>query len=640
MSEGAKEGVSERRGIVIGTAGHVDHGKTALVRALTGIETDRWLEERKRGLTIDLGFARLDLDPGLETGIVDVPGHEDFLKNMLAGATGIDALLLVVAADEGPMPQTHEHLAIARLLNIRRGVVALTKRDRVDEDWLELASETTREVLDEDPARASWEIVPVSALTGDGIEPLRAALRRSTAGIRARHVDDRFRLPVDRSFSIRGTGTVVTGTVWSGAVRVGDTVNVFPGGDSARVRALQVHEDPRRRVTAGRRCAVALVGVTPVAVERGSVLVDPSEWTPSERLGVRVRALGSRDRPLHHGQRLRVYLGTREVMARLQTVDRRPVAPGATAWAVLALEAPLLARTRDRAILRFYSPVTTIGGIRVAEPNPPPDWSARTEAWRRILDGAPAEAVGAAVALEGLRGLPVATSSIRLGWRAPTLETAAEEAGCVRIGERWFAADAVAEAMEVVEESMARLHAADRRAPGVSKEAVRSAMAPVCDLALAETALRRLLADRRLLERGPQLALPGHGPRLTPREEEGRRLLAGTIEAAGLQPPLVTELGKTVHLDRAVLDDLLRLLQESGMTKAVTPELHVAAGALEAMEARVRELLADGAPAPPARFKEAFGLSRKYLIPLLEYLDREGVTRRTAEGRVLARPPG
>ena len=636
----ASEGVSDRRGIVIGTAGHVDHGKTALVRALTGVETDRWMEERKRGLTIDLGFARLDLDPGLETGIVDVPGHEDFLKNMLAGATGIDILLLVVAADEGPMPQTHEHLAIARLLDIRRGVVALTKSDRVDEEWLELASETTRELLDEDHARTSWEIVPVSALTGDGIEPLREALRESTSGIRARRVDDRFRLPVDRSFSIRGTGTVVTGTVWSGSVSVGDTVSVFPGGDSARVRALQVHEDPRPRVTAGRRCAVALVGIAPASVERGSVLADPSEWTSSERLGVRVRALGGRDRPLLHGQRLRVYLGTREVMARLQTADRRSIAPGATAWAVLALEAPLLARARDRAILRFYSPVTTIGGIRVAELNPPPDWPGRTEAWRQILDGAPPEAVAAAVAQEGLRGLPVAASSILLGRRSPTLEAAAAKAGCVRIGGRWFAADAVAEAMEAVEESMARLHAADRRAPGVSKEAVRSAMAPHCDLELAETAVRQLLADRRLLESGPRLALPDHAPRLTPQEEEGRAQLAGTIEAAGLQPPLVTELGRTLRLDRAVLDDLLRLLQDSGTTKAVTPELHVAAAALETMEARVRELLADGAPAPPARFKETFGLSRKYLIPLLEYLDREGVTRRTTEGRVLARPPG
>ena len=631
---------SDRRGIVIGTAGHVDHGKTALVRALTGVETDRWLEERKRGLTIDLGFARLDLEPDLETGIVDVPGHEDFLKNMLAGATGIDALLLVVAADEGPMPQTHEHLAIAGLLNVRRGVVALTKRDRVDEEWLELAVETTRELLDEDPARESWEIVPVSALTGDGIGPLREALRKSVAGIPARNEGDRFRLPVDRSFSIRGTGTVVTGTVWSGSVCVGDTVKVFPGGDSARVRALQVHEDPRPRGTAGRRCAVALVGMPAAAVERGSVLVDPAAWPSSERLGVRVKALGARDRPLLHGQRLRVYLGTREVMARLQTPDRLPVAPGTTAWAVLALESPLLARTLDRAVLRFYSPVTTIGGVRVAELDPPPDWASRTEAWKRVLDGDPAKALAAAVALEGLHGLPVADSSIRLGRRIRELERAAEGAGCVRIGDRWFAADAEVRAMRAVEECVARLHAADRRAPGVSKEAVRSALAPVCDLELAEAAVRQLLTEGRLIEQGPRLALPGYTPRLTSAEEKARERLAATIGGAGLQPPLVAELGKTLRLDRAVLDDLLRLLQEAGTTRAVTPELHVGVRALAAMEARVRELLSEGAPAPPARFKETFDLSRKYLIPLLEYLDREGVTRRTAEGRVLVTPPG
>lgn len=633
------EGGNDRRGVVIGTAGHVDHGKTALVRALTGVETDRWLEERQRGLTIDLGFARLDLAPEIETGIIDVPGHEDFLKNMLAGATGMDVLLLVVAADEGPMPQTLEHLAIASLLHVRRGVVALTKSDRVDEEWLDLATETTRDLLDEDPDRASWEIVAVSAATGEGIESLRDALRRAVHGLRARGDDDRFRLPIDRSFSIRGTGTVVTGTVWSGALAVGDTVRVFPGGHSARVRALQVHEDPRPRVTAGRRCAVALVGVASSAVERGSVLLDPAEWEPSQRLGVRVRALGGRDRPLHHGQRLRVYLGTREVMARLQTADRQPVAPGTAAWGVLALEAPLIARTRDRAIIRFYSPVTTIGGVRVAEPDPPRDWVSRTDAWEAVLDGAPADALSATVALEGLRGLPIPAASIRLGRRHATLADVAEKAGCVRIGERWFAPGATARAMAAVEERVALLHDADRRAPAVSKEAVRSALARQCDPDLAETAVRRLLVEGRLVESGPRLALPDHLPRLTPGEEEARGRLAAAIGAAGLQPPLVTELERTLRLSRPVLDDLLRLLQESGTTRAVTPELHVSVTALERMEARVRDLLADGAPASPARFKEAFGLSRKYLIPLLEYLDGEGVTRRSVEGRVLCRPP-
>ena len=632
--------MSVRRGIVIGTAGHVDHGKTALVRALTGIDTDRWVEERRRGLTIDLGFARLDLDDALETGIVDVPGHEDFLKNMLAGATGVDVLLLVVAADEGPMPQTREHLAIARLLNVKRGIVALTKSDRVDAEWLELAEETTRELLADDPVLAAWEVVPVSSRTGDGIEALRDALRALVAGVRTRNEDDLFRLPVDRSFSIRGTGTVATGTVWSGRVRVGDTLRAFPGDIPARVRGLQVHDEPRSDVAAGRRCAVALVGVSPDAVERGSVLTDGAEWRPSDRLGVRLRALAGRDRPLIHGQRMRVYLATREVMARLHTVARAPVAPGEDAWAVLALESPLLARVGDRAVLRFYSPVTTVGGARIAELDPPGDWSPRTAAWGDVLDGDAAAALRAAVAVEGLLGLPAATAPVRLGRPAAALAAAAEEADCVRVGARWFSADAAAEAMRAVERALAKLHAADRRAAGVSKEAVRSALGGVCDGELAETALRRLLVEDRLVENGPRLALPGHRPRLTDDERAARDRLAAMIGDAGLQPPLVTELGRALRLDRRVLDDLLRLLREAGATRAVTPELHVSVAALDALEVRVRELLADDAPAPPTRFKEEFGLSRKYLIPLLEYLDRLGVTRRTPEGRVLAFRPG
>ena len=628
--------MSDRRGIVIGTAGHVDHGKTALVRALTGVDTDRWAEEQRRGLTIDLGFARLDLDPDVETGIVDVPGHEDFLKNMLAGATGIDVLLLVVAADEGPMPQTREHLAIADLLDVRRGVVALTKSDRVDAEWLELAEETTRDLLAEDPARAAWPIVPVSSLTGDGIDALRRALRSLIAGIRARKEDDLLRLPVDRSFSIRGTGTVVTGTVWSGRVRVGDSVRVFPGDAAVRVRGLRVHDDPRPVVAAGRRCAVALAGVAPGAVGRGSVLIDDPAWRPSERLGVRLRALAGCDRPLIHGQRLRIYLGTREVMARLHTAGRAPVAPGEAAWAVLALESPLLARTRDRAIVRFYSPVATVGGARVAEPDPPPDWTSRTAAWGHLLDGDAAAALGSAVALEGLLGLEVATAPVRLGRRAAALGAAAGEAGCVRIGARWFSASAGPGAMRAVEQAVAHLHASDRRAAGVSKEAVRSALADACDSDLGETAVRDLLAEGRLVENGPWLSLPGHRPRLTEREEAARDRLAAMIVEAGLQPPSVTELGNALRLERRVLDDLLRLLRDAGTTRAVTPELHVSAAALDALELRARELLRDDAPAPPTRFKEAFGLSRKYLIPLLEYLDREGVTRRTPEGRVPA----
>ncbi len=631
--------MSERRGIVIGTGGHVDHGKTALVRTLTGVETDRWREERERGLTIDLGFARLDLDPSVETGIVDVPGHEDFLKNMLAGATGIDVLLLAVAADEGPMPQTREHLAIARLLAIPHGVVALTKRDKVDAEWLGLVSETTRELLDEDPSRAEWPIVPVSATTGEGLDDLRQALRSLAQSAQARREDDLFRLPIDRAFSIHGTGTVVTGTVWSGAVEVGETVHLFPGGESARVRGLHVHEDPRKRVTAGRRCALALVGVSPSLARRGGVLVSDDAWRPSERLGVRVRILERPGRVVEHGQRVRVYLGTREVMARVLTRDREPLLPGAVDWAVLALEAPLLARARDRAILRFYSPVTTIGGIRIVDLEPPRDWTGCVETWARVLDGTPAEALSAVVALAGLRGVPVRDGPLRLGLPAGEIEAVARES-CTRLGTRWFSRDATAEAMAEVERVVTRLHAADRRAAAVSKEAVRSEVGALCAPDLAETAVRQLLAEGRLVEDGPRLALPGHVPHLTRDEVLAQDRLSDLITGGGLQPPRIADLGKTLRLSRPVLDDLLRLLREDGVTRAVTPEIHVSTAALDDMEARVRELLTDGEVAAPTVFKEAFGLSRKYLIPLLEYLDREGITRRTEEGRVLVERRG
>ncbi|MEK6254401.1 MAG: selenocysteine-specific translation elongation factor, partial [Gemmatimonadales bacterium] len=261
------------RGVIVGTGGHVDHGKTSLVRALTGVETDRWAEERERGLTIDIGFAPLESVMDGEAGIVDVPGHEDFVKNMLAGSTGVDVLLLVVAADEGPMPQTREHVTIARLLGIRSGVVALNKIDRVDDEWLELVREATRDELTKLLGHSDWPIVAVSATTGEGLSDLREAIRVASSGSRRRYSSDLFRMPIDRSFSVRGAGTVVTGTTWSGTVRVGETLGVQPGNLTARVRSLQVHGEEREAVGPGMRCAMALVGVDAGRVDRGSVVL-------------------------------------------------------------------------------------------------------------------------------------------------------------------------------------------------------------------------------------------------------------------------------------------------------------------------------------------------------------------------------
>ena len=626
----------ERRGIVIGTAGHVDHGKTSLVRALTGIETDRWEEERRRGLTIDIGFASLTLDAGIETGVVDVPGHEDFLRNMLAGATGIDLLLLVVAADEGPMPQTREHLAIARLLGLRRGVVALTKRDRVDPEWLELAREATRDLLREHPGFGEWPIFPVSSTTGEGTEDLLQGLAAAARELESRRGADVFRMPVDRVFTIRGTGTVVTGTVWSGTVDTGAQLRLLPGDRQVRVRGLQVHGEGRARASAGRRCAIALVGVDAEEAGRGSTLIADPAWRPASRLGVRLETLVGPGRPLEDGQRIRAYLGTREVMARVYPEGGTTVPPGGDAWAVLALESELVARAGDRVILRFYSPVTTIGGARVAELDPPRRWAERPAVWSRILDGPSRAAFDGLVGLRGMRGLGDRETPFALGLPPAAVDELAAASDAIRLGDRWFAPRAVGAAREAALEVVGRLHRTHRRAAAVSREAVRSTLVERCHPALADRALADLVEEGALVASGPSLALPGHEATLTSDERIVLETLRDAIRAGGLQPPTVDDLAATLEVPRDLLDDLLRLLVDAGDVRPITPEIQAWAPAVDEMVGRVEALLAGAEPQPPTTFKEAFGLTRKYLIPLLEYLDRSGVTRRTGEGRVLA----
>ncbi len=628
------------KGVVVGTAGHVDHGKTALVRALTGIETDRWREEKERGLTIDIGFARLELEDGLEVGVIDVPGHEDFVKNMLAGATGIDLLLLVVAADEGPMPQTLEHLAIAKLLGVERGIVALTKRDRVEEEWLELAAETTRETLQAVLGHDDWPVLPVSSTTGDGLEALLEAIAEAVREARGRASDDPFRLPVDRSFSIRGTGTVVTGTVWSGEIKVGEEVLVCPGSFTARVRSLEVHGEARKRVEAGRRCAMALVGVDPTRVFRGSVALAGAGWMETQRLGARLHVLRRPNRAIEHEQRLRVYLGTRETMARVLLLHGPQIAPGDTGWAVLKMEQPIVARARDRFVLRFYSPVTTLGGGEVADLTPPGVSRCSTELWSRILDAPAGDKLEASVRNASGSGVSPSELPILTGLTRSEVQEqlAAGMSDLVRLEGRWFTASALKDAKRVLTKRVEKLHAGDRRSSAVSLEALRRAgtasgreqLASV----LVERAIQELETAGELVIEGPRVRRPDHRPDLTPGELAEKGELLAAIQAAGVEPPTVSELER--GRDRALLHDLLGLLVEEGRLVGLSSEMFVATEVAESLVAVARDLLREGQVAPPTLFKEAFGVSRKYLIPILEHLDREGVTRRTGEGRVLA----
>ncbi len=434
-------------GFVVGTAGHIDHGKTTLVKALTGVDTDRWEEEKRRGITIDLGFAPLPLDPGIQASVVDVPGHEGFVRNMLAGATGIDVALLVIAADEGLMPQTEEHLAIVELLGVARGIPVITKRDLVEPEWLELVRGEVIERLR--ASRMRWEApVAVSALSGEGLDELRAALRRVAGDLAERPVNDYFRLPIDRVFALAGAGTVVTGSTWSGTVAVGDSVRLLPLDRTARVRSIEVHGQTAERAVPGRRTALALVGVDKAELARGHVVAART--------------------------RVRVHLGTAEVLGRV--VQVRSIAPGERGVARFVLESPLVARGEDRFVLRSFSPVTTVGGGVVLDPLPPVPGPRLRH--RQLRAGEPAVERLSRFALEaGLAGVAVGGLAVRLGVGPADVTgvIAGAREAVVTCGEYVVARAAVTAAVGNLVEVLRRHHTEHPIDPGMSLQALRAA---------------------------------------------------------------------------------------------------------------------------------------------------------------------
>jgi selenocysteine-specific elongation factor len=619
------------RTLVIGTAGHVDHGKTTLVRALTGIETDRFREEKERGLTIDIGFAHLELGDDLQAGIVDVPGHQDFISNMLAGSTGIDAVLLVIAADEGPMPQTREHLQVARLLGLAEGVVALSHADRVESGFAELAEDAVREELGAILGRDDWPIVRVDSVRGAGIDELRIELARLAERVPVPPPDPLFRLPVDRSFTVAGTGTVVTGTVWTGEVAIGDRLYVLPGGREVRVRSLQAHGAELPRVGSRRRCAIGLVGVGAADIGRGDTLVSAPEWRATSRVGLVFDLLPDAGRILEHGTRLRVWLGTREVMARLALPDRTAAVPGERGCAVLDLESPLAARVGDRCLLRFYSPVELLGGATVAELDPPRRWRARATAWDTIVAADPAASASAAIRLAGGRG--ITPEALRLAVPGPAVDDPAEAGAAVRIGDRWFAPELRDDVTARIVAWLTAAHAAAPRQSTVPLESLRAAIDGVAP-ELVAAAISALVDAGSLWLAGPMVRLGDHEAVLSDGERRSAAALAEAIAAGGLMPPTPEELTQRLATDRGLVNDLLRLGVEDGAYVQVNPDIYLAVAAEAALRASVLEVLAATPVVPPTEFREALGVTRRFLIPLLEYLDGIGWTRRTGEGRI------
>jgi len=652
------------RSVIVGTAGHIDHGKSALVRALTGTDPDRLKEEQARGITIDLGFAHQTIG-GINFAFVDVPGHERFVKNMLAGVGGIDLVVLVVAADESVMPQTREHFDICRLLHVRAGLIALTKSDLADADMLELARLEVRELvagsfLDGAP------IVPVSVRTGDGLDAFRATLADIGRAAAARAADGAARLPIDRVFSMKGFGTVVTGTLVSGRIAVDDELAIEPGGRRAKVRGVQVHGEKRREAIAGERSAVNLAGAEVDEISRGEAIVTPGAFEPT-RLADATLDLLPHAKPLKHGSRVRFHQGTAEILGRValvgphgggvaasagngssSRVEAPIVQPGARAFVRLRLEAPAVLARGDRYILRAYSPPTTIAGGLILDPKPPRTAIRTAAAIERLsrldfdpvsADRAAADARAIAAMLEeaGVAGIPIASITSRAGVAppsaAPRVDALVAAGEAIRAGDTIVASGVFVRLKEAIVAALGDHHRAEPMSEGVPREALREQLfahgAPaVFDLALAELAASRTVAAR------DRVALATHRLALTPEEERARAAIERAYRDSGLKPPDAGAIAATAGIPPAVADRILKLLQRQKVLVKVDGLLFHEE-ALSRLKADVSALKSAAARIDVATFKERFGVTRKFAIPLLEYLDRERVTRRMGETRVV-----
>ena len=632
--------------LVLGTAGHIDHGKSALVKALTGTDPDRLPEEKERGVTIELGFARLELPSGRAMGVVDVPGHEKFVRQMVAGATGIDVVMLVVAADDGVMPQTREHLAIIDLLGICEGVVAITKSDLADAEWLDLVRADVTRLL-EGTTLDGAPIVSVSAKTGEGLPELLATLDTLAGETKARQANLTMRLPVDRVFTIAGAGTVVTGTMWMGSVARDDAVEVYPSGTRGRVRGVQVHGEAVEKAQAGQRVAVNLAGIERDEIRRGDVLATPDTLTVTDRFDARFTFLGTPgdDKPFVSGARVHVNHGTREVLGRVLLMDADSLAPGDSTLAQVRLEEPLAPRYDDRFIVRSYSPVYTIGGGVVLDAMPP----RRTrlgEHERELLEALLAHDLSsAAVGLLASRAMPMTSAEVAAALGVPRAQVADElnRAHLERIkvaGETAFVTPPALDALlSAIESRLLEFHADNPTSTGISTSALRDTidrrLSPKSFDAVLEVAGSRGIAQ---VEAG-QARHPEAAVSAVLAEKTAADALLPLLERQGLAPETVSDLAAQTGTDVGVARKVLGQLASAGRIVRISSEMHFSADAMGAARAALAAYLkANPAGASASELRDALGVSRKYAIPLLEYFDSQGLTRRDGDVRVLRNP--
>jgi len=630
--------------VVLGTAGHIDHGKTTLIKALTGVDCDRLKEEKERGITIELGFTSMVLPSGLKISIVDVPGHEKFVRHMVAGATGIDLVVLIIAADEGIMPQTREHLDICKLLRVKKGLIALTKTDLVEKDWLDLVKEETREFV-KGTFLEGAAIVPVSSTTGEGIPDLVSELDRLAQAVEERSSEGLFRLPIDRVFSMKGFGTVITGTIIAGKISVGDSVEVIPKGLEAKVRGIQAHGEAVESATAGLRVGVNLQGLEKAAIDRGNVIVRAQSLKPTSLLDVIFHLLPGAAKPFKNRTRVRVHVGTVEVLARAILLTQEEFQPGEEAYLQLRLEQPVTALPRDRFVIRSYSPVFTIGGGEVLDAFPPRHkrLSPQIKEEMTILEkGSEEEKIKLRLLKAGPGGLSWADLVMRSNQLPSKLKSLVDslvsQGGILRFNGdrlRYLHPQIMADLKRFSLDYLKEFHRKNPLQSGAMKEELKSKLPPQVDPRLFNHLLSILTEEKKIALEKETVRLFSHTISLKEEEKDLRKQIVLLFSRTKLQPPTVKETLAELGVSERELKPVLQLLTKENLLVKVKEDLYFHRQALEELEGKVVKFLQQNKEMTPPQFKDISQVSRKFAIPLLEHFDGKKLTMRIGDKRVL-----
>ncbi len=630
--------------IILGTAGHIDHGKTSLVKALTGVETDRLKEEKQRGITIELGFASLVLSSGTLIGIVDMPGHEKFVKNMVAGSSGIDIVVMVIAADEGVMPQTREHMEICSLMGVEYGLVAMTKTDMVDEDLLELAFEDIREFT-RDTFLEDKPVIPVSSATGQGLEDFLAALELICKELPDRRFSSIFRLPVDRVFSMKGFGTVITGTLMSGSIRVGNDVMVYPKHIVSRVRGIQVHNDSMETATAGTRTAINFQGLDKESVDRGDILSTPDTLLESFMVDAFFVFLESNARPVKNRMKIRFHYGTSDISGHMVLLDRKEIAPGESAFVQFRLESPVCCIKDDRYVIRSYSPVRTIGGGKILNP------AARKHRFAdpAVMAGLTAlnaddqeGSVSFAVSSKGFKGLSF--KDLRVMTNIPDKQlTAVLQKMLARqqliLSDKdrqvyihgdvftWFKEQAVAK--------LKAYHEKNPLKEGMPTQELKSKFQYIDDPRFFNLVFSRLEKEGVLVQDKNLIKMSGHTVALQVDQHEIKEKILSTYRESGLTPPFFRTICESLSVDGKTARDVLNMLIAEEKIVKTKDDLYFDSAAIAGLERKLVEFLKEHGEITTPEFKDMTAISRKFVIPLIEYFDSINLTIRVGDTRQL-----